>query len=306
MPSPSRPHSAHSTDADLLTRMADELRLRGYSPKTRKVYVGHVRRFLEATDPASKTRESDARHVARDACATPEDARTFLLELLRTRGSSHSYVNQAVSALKFFFVRVLEMDPPDVRLSRPKVDRTLPVILSRDEVARLLGVLRNRKHRAILMMVYSAGLRVGEVVRLKVRDIDPERMLVHVRKAKGRKDRYVMLSAIALEALREYWRAYRPKDWLFPGARSGRHLTERSVQKVFHKAKGQAGIRKDVSVHSLRHAFATHLLEAGTDIRFIQKLLGHKSTKTTELYTRVTKQSLGAIRSPLDGIWGEE
>ncbi|MFW6207044.1 MAG: site-specific tyrosine recombinase/integron integrase [Gemmatimonadota bacterium] len=295
-------------DAELLTRTADELRLRGYSPKTRKVYLGHVRRFLESTPHPSNDmgRRRGPSPGARDFHPTPEDGRTYLLELLRTRGLSHSYVNQAVSALKFFFVHVLEMDPPEVRLPRPKVDRSLPVILGRDEVARLLGVLRNRKHRAILMMVYSAGLRVGEVVRLRVQDVDAERMLIHVRKAKGKKDRYVMLSAVALEALREYWRAFRPKDWLFPGGRSGRHLTERSVQKVFHKAKKKAGIRKDVSVHSLRHAFATHLLEAGTDIRFIQKLLGHKSTKTTELYTRVTKQSLKAIRSPLDALWDED
>ncbi|MFP3949045.1 MAG: tyrosine-type recombinase/integrase, partial [Longimicrobiales bacterium] len=194
--SPSSPQANRLRDAELLTRTADELRLRGYSPKTRKVYLGHVRRFLESTPHPSNDmgRRRGPSPGARDFHPTPEDGRTYLLELLRTRGLSHSYVNQAVSALKFFFVHVLEMDPPEVRLPRPKVDRSLPVILGRDEVARLLGVLRNRKHRAILMMVYSAGLRVGEVVRLRVQDVDAERMLIHVRKAKGKKDRYVMLS----------------------------------------------------------------------------------------------------------------
>lgn len=298
------PTSRSHVERRLLERMADDMRLRGYSPRTRKVYLGHVRRFLRRARPPADSRTSldDPAHLI------PE-VRRFLLHLLGEKDRSHSYANQAVSALKYLFEKVMETEGHGVRLPRPKVERKLPVVMSREEVARLLKAPRNRKHRAILMTVYSAGLRVGEVVRLKVSDIDPDRMLIHVRQAKGRRDRYVMLSPVALDALREYWREHRPrrdpKGWLFPGARPGRHLTERSVQKVFHKARRKAGIRKKVSVHSLRHAFATHLLESGTDVRFIQKLLGHKSTKTTEIYTRVTKQSLQAIRSPLDGTWRE-
>lgn len=273
----------------LQRRAAEELALRGYARRTRTAYLGHVRRFLRFID-------TDPRHEPAG------HARRYLLHLLHEREVSHSYANQAVSALKLFYRDVLEIEPPALKLPRPKVERKLPVVLGPDEVGRLLGGVRNPKHRAILMLVYAAGLRVGEVVRLKVGDIDSERMLVHVRQGKGRKDRYVMLSEIALQALRAYWKLDRPGKWLFPGGRVGRHLTERSVQKVFKRAARKAGIEKKVSVHSLRHAFATHLLEAGTDIRFIQKLLGHKSTKTTEIYTKVSKQSLQRIRSPLDRL----
>jgi len=169
-------------------------------------------------------------------------------------------------------------------------------------VLRIFEAISNLKHRALLMMVYSAGLRVGEVVRLQVEDVDSERRLLHVGQGKGRKDRYVMLSEVALETLRDYWRAYRPRKWLFPGQREGRHLHERTVEKILKQACRKAGIRKDVSVHTLRHSFATHLLEAGIDLRYIQEMLGHKSSKTTEIYTHVSKRNIATIHSPLDGI----
>ena len=251
--------------------------------------MAHARRFLD--------------WLGGDPLSDPvENAKRFLRELLRDRGLSHSYVSQAVSAVKVLYRHVLEVGDPGLRIPRPKTVRNLPVVLSVEEVSRLLAGVNNPKHRAILMVVYSAGLRVGEVVRLKVSDIDSERALIHVRQAKGRKDRYLMLSDLALRALRDYWPTERPTDWLFPGAKQGRHLHQRSVQKVFAQAKEGAGLRKKVSVHSLRHAFATHLLEDGVDIRYIQKLLGHKSTKTTEIYTRVSRRSIQAIRSPLDRL----
>ena len=152
------------------------------------------------------------------------------------------------------------------------------------------------------MLIYSAGLRVGEVVRLKPEDIDSERNLIHIRQAKGNKDRYTILSQTALTALNLYLELYRPEKWLFPGAQPGSHLTERSVQKFFDIARDRAGITKDVSVHTLRHSFATHLLEAGTDLRYIQELLGHQSSKTTEIYTHVSKRDIGRIQSPLDRL----
>ncbi|MFQ5891053.1 MAG: tyrosine-type recombinase/integrase [Gemmatimonadota bacterium] len=175
-------------------------------------------------------------------------------------------------------------------------------MLSRREVVSLFQAVENPKHRAVLMLTYSAGLRVGEVVRLKVADIDPDRGLIHVRQSKGRKDRYVMLSEVALVALRAYAVTCRLTDWLFPGGRPGRHLHERSVQRVVREAARKAGIQKHVTTHTLRHTFATHLLEQGTDLRYIQELLGHASSKTTEIYTQVTRRSLSAIRSPLDAI----
>ncbi len=153
-----------------------------------------------------------------------------------------------------------------------------------------------------MLLTYSAGLRVGEVVRLRCEDIDIDRKMILVRQGKRRKDRYTMLSEFALGALREYLRRYRPRTWLFPGARYGRHLHERSVQKVFQRAKEKAGIDKQVSVHTLRHSFATHLLEGGTDLRYIQELLGHESSRTTEIYTHVSQRDIGRIRSPLDQL----
>ena len=153
-----------------------------------------------------------------------------------------------------------------------------------------------------MLLTYAGGLRLGEVVRLKVEDIDSDRNLIHVRQGKRRKDRYTMLSKFALEALQVYARKYQPKGWLFPGARPGRHLHERSVQKVFQRAHEKAGIEKSVSMHSLRHSFATHLLEAGTDLRYIQELLGHQSPKTTQIYTHVTNRDIARIKSPLDSL----
>jgi len=152
------------------------------------------------------------------------------------------------------------------------------------------------------MVIYSAGLRVSEAARLKVADIDSDRGLIFVRGGKGRKDRYTTLSDVALDTLRAYWKKYRPEDWLFPGARPGRHITVRTIQKVFAQSRNVAKIRKDVTVHTLRHSFATHLLEEGTDLRYIQELLGHTSTKTTQIYTHVSKQDIGRIRSPLDSL----
>jgi len=175
-------------------------------------------------------------------------------------------------------------------------------VLSKDEVTRLLDSVRNRKHRAILMLVYSAGLRVSEVVRLKLEDIDVRRRLIHIKGSKGRKDRYTLLSSVALEVLRDYYRFYRPRKWLFPGKRKDRHISARAVQKVVTATGKRAGIRKKLTTHTLRHSFATHLLENGTDLRYIQELLGHKSSKTTQIYTHVTRKDLVRIVSPLDRI----
>jgi len=167
---------------------------------------------------------------------------------------------------------------------------------------KILSSVDNIKHKAILMLIYSAGLRVGEVVKLKPEDIDSKRMLIHIKGSKGRKDRYTILSETALEILREYWREYKPRKWLFEGARPGRYLSIRTVEKILEHACEKANIRKDVSVHTLRHSFATHLLEGGTDLRYIQELLGHKDSKTTEIYTHVSIKSIGKIKSPLDTL----
>ncbi|MDH3732998.1 MAG: tyrosine-type recombinase/integrase [Gemmatimonadota bacterium] len=273
-----------------LTRMHEELILRGYSPRTRRLYLDHARRFLVCAD--CRPEEVDAAVV-----------RSYVRSALEDRRVSHSYADQAVSAIKFLFARVLSRPIDPVELPRPKRQRKLPVVLSRQEVLAIFEVIENAKHRAILMLVYAAGLRVGEVVRLRIEDIDRDRGLIHVRQAKGRKDRYVPLSSVALTALERYARQRRIRGpWVFPGQRPGRHLTTRSVQQVFARARQRARIRKPVTVHTLRHSFATHLHESGIGLRYIQSLLGHKSPRTTEIYTHVSRADLAKIRSPLDQL----
>lgn len=232
---------------------------------------------------------------------TDSDIKDYLLYLAEEKQSATSTLNQAINALKFYYGTMLKKKfLYDIK--RPRKDKKLPVVLSAEEVAKILNSADNLKHKAILMLVYSAGLRVGEVVKLKPEDIDSKRMLIHIKGAKGRKDRYTLLSEKTLEVLREYWRQYKPDIWLFEGARAGRYLSTRTVEKILEHACEKANIRKDVSVHTLRHSFATHLLEGGTDLRYIQELLGHTSSKTTEIYTHVSTKSLGKIKSPLDSL----
>lgn len=296
---PRRPRRAPepSGEAGTLYRaMAEELRLRGYGAKTRKAYLGHLRRLFAWTEAGGGSPQE----------VGEEELRRYVLHLLEEKGASHAYASQSVSALKFFYEHGLDRPSGSLRLPRPKRERKLPVVLSREEVRRILAAVEHPKHRAILMLVYAAGLRVGEVVRLRPEDVDPERRLLHVRQAKGRKDRYVMLSEVALEAVDIYARAFPPGRWLFPGARDGRHLHERSVQHIFQKARKKAGVDKPASVHTFRHCFATHLLENGVDLRYIQEMLGHVSPKTTQIYAHVTKLQLARIRSPLDDLMSGE
>lgn len=182
-------------------------------------------------------------------------------------------------------------------------ERKLPNVLSFEKIARIFKVIENEKHKTILFLVYSAGLRVGEVVKLRLEDIDSKRMLIHVVQGKGKKDRYTLLSELALIQLRKYYKLYKPEKWLFPGQVANEYLSERTVQRIFKDACFSAKINKTVSVHSLRHSFATHLLENGTDLRYIQELLGHSNTRTTEIYTHVTQKSLANIQSPLDKMF---
>ena len=185
-------------------------------------------------------------------------------------------------------------------LPRMKRPYQLPVVLSREEVARLLKATTNLKQKALLMVAYSAGLRVGEAVRLKVSDIDSKRMQIRVTAGKGAKDRYTLLLETALTILRDYVRAEKPKGWLFPGADPTKHLSERSAERIFQRSKTKASITKPATFHTLRHSFATHLLEDGVDIRYIQELLGHGNIRTAERYTHVSQKAMGRIRSPLD------
>ena len=278
--------------SEILEQVRDALTVRGYSPGTRKVYLGHLRRFLEWCGGGSPQLPADA----------VGEGEAYILELLRKRGISRSYQNQVVSALRFLCEEVLGEPRLALRIPRPKKERRLPTVLSPEEVDRMIRKARNPKQRLILMLLYSAGLRVGEVVRLAPEDLDLERGLIRVHQGKGRKDRYTLLARRAVDVVGVYRDAYPTDRWLFPGDRPGRHLTTRSVQRVVKKAAEAAGLAKTVTAHTLRHSFATHLLEGGTNLRVIQELLGHKSAGTTQLYTHVARSTLESVRSPLDNL----
>jgi site-specific recombinase XerD len=273
----------------LRRRMIEDMTLRNFSPKTIEAYVGCVARF-------ARHFHTSPEHLG------PEHVRTFLLHLLQQRGLSMSHYNQTRCALRFFYRVTLRRDHVLESIVPAKQPRSLPVVLSPDEVARFFSAIRNLKHRAILMTAYAAGLRVAEVTQLHVTDIDSQRMVIQVRNGKGKKDRYVMLSPRLLEILRAYWKAVRPGDILFPGATPDRPITTGSVRKACYRARHAAGLAKHIVVHTLRHSFATHLLEAGTDLRTIQVLLGHRSFSTTARYVHVATASLPSIPSPLDRL----
>jgi site-specific recombinase XerD len=231
---------------------------------------------------------------------TDDHVRTYLLERMVRDNISAAYHSQSVSALRFFFRQVLGRAGALADLPRPRPDRRLPAVLGQSDARSLVNASNNLKHTAILMLLYSAGLRVSEVVRLRADDIDPDRRMIRVRGAKGRKDRYTLLSDRAFAVIRDYQREYGPTPWLFPGARPNRPLSTRSAQKIVETARERAGLTGRASAHTLRHSFATHLLEQGTDIRYIQELLGHASPKTTQIYTHVSRRDIARIRSPLD------
>ena len=272
--------------------MEEAFAVRAYSPRTRRVYVGHVRRYFTWCRGNGHSPIEDV----------VNSCRVYRLHLASQRRVSTSYHSQFVSALRFLCEAVLDRPLPVDKVPRPRKETRLPEVLSPAEVAAMLTCARNPKHRAILMLLYSAGLRVSEVVRLRPGDLDIDRGLVRVRRGKGGKDRYTLLAARALDAVDRYQRAFPSGTWLFPGARPDRHLTTRSVQRVVGRIATEAGIRKRVTPHTLRHSFATHLLEGGTNLRVIQELLGHTSAKTTQIYTQVTRSTLEAVRSPLDNL----
>jgi site-specific recombinase XerD len=273
----------------LRQRMLEDLRLRNYAPKTQEIYVDHVARF--------------ARHFGRSPEALgPEDIRAYQLHLVQEKKASWSSFNQAVCALRFLYRTTLQQSWAVEQIPFPKQPKRLPSVLSPEEVGTLLKAVKNRKHRLVLMTMYATGLRVSEAAGLQVSDIDSARMVIRVREAKGRKDRLVMLSPVLLEELRRYWCWYRPTLWLFPGGGPSTPLSISAIQKVCSRARRAAGIRKPVSCHTLRHSFATHLLEGGTDLRLIQTLLGHQSVGTTQLYTHVAAERIVAASSPLDRL----
>lgn len=273
----------------LRRRMIEDLTLRNRAPGTIRVYVECVAAF--------------ARHFhASPEHLGPDHVRSYLLHLVQERQVSWSVYNQARCALQFLYRVTLGQDWVVAQVACPKMPRRIPVVLSPDEMARFLDALHNPKHRALLMTAYAAGLRLSEVARLRVEDIDSARMVLHVRQAKGHKERDVMLSPRLLAILRQYWKRQRPQPFLFPGRTPDQPISPRTVQMVCKRALAASGLSKRVHMHALRHSFASHLLEAGTDLRTIQVLLGHHSFSTTARYVHVATAALGSTRSPFDDL----
>jgi site-specific recombinase XerD len=270
--------------------MLEDMRVRNLSPLTQRAYVETVARF--------------ARHFGRSpAVLGPEEIRAYQLHLTTVRQLAPSSLVVAVSALRFLYKVTLKRPWSfDDLIPAPKRPRTLPIVLSPDEVVRFLACVAAPKHRTILTTCYAAGLRISEAVRLTPRAIDSQRMVLRVEQGKGQKDRYVMLSPTLLAILRDWWRVSRPTHWLFPGDHPGHPLTTRAVNRACRKAQACCGIPKPITPHSLRHAFAVHLLEAGTDVRTIQLLLGHRSLATTARYLAIATTQVCATASPLDGL----
>jgi len=258
----------------LRQRMIEDLRIRNYSQSTIDIYVLRVAKF--------------ALHFGKSPAELGlEEIRRYQFHLVQVRRSSWAVFNQTVCALRFLYGTSLKRPWSIEQIPFPRQEKKLPVVLSCQEVHRLLAAVDNLKHRTILKVLYAAGLRLSEALHLQLQDVDSQRRVLHVRHGKGAKDRYVPLSQTLLEQLREYWKVYRPSDWLFPGQNPDSPLSLAALQSVCRDAAARAGLSKRVSPHTLRHCFATHLLEAGTDLKTIQVLLGHRSLSTTSLYLHV-------------------
>jgi site-specific recombinase XerD len=272
----------------LRRRMIEDLMMRNFVEKTQNDYIRHIKNFSDFLRRSPAT-------------ATAEDLRLFQLYLTQS-GVRPPTVNSAVSALRFFFSVTVDRPEATKRLTSVAEPRKIPIVLSPEEVASLLEAAPGPQYKAALSAAYSAGLRVSEVVALKISDIDSKRMLLRIEQGKGRKDRFAMLSPQLLALLRDWWCIARPQAWLFPGQNRVNHLSVRQFNRAVHAAAECAGITKRVTPHTLRHSFATHLLEQNVDIRVIQVLLGHAKLETTALYTQVATNTIRTVTSPLDRL----
>ena len=272
---------------ELRRRMDGDMVVRGMADRTRETYLtavtGLARYYRRSPDQISD-----------------EEVQAYLLYLIRDRQRSWSTCNITVNALRFLYHTTLKRDRTTFCVPSPRQPGRLPAILSRDEVERLIAHAANPKHRTMLLTTYAAGLRLNEVIHLRVGDVDSSRMTIRVEQGKGGKDRYTVLSRRLLDALRDYWKIARPSPWLFPSQETGRPLHPTALQRAYHLAKLRAGIKKPGGIHGLRHAFATHLLEAGVDVHTIQRLLGHGYISTTTRYFQLTRHTEMGPDSPLD------
>lgn len=279
----------HFVNQKELIKLKNHLKLIGYSQNTIRTYSLEFAQFLYFI----KDKEA--------SLCTIEDIKSFLLYCIGELKLKENTLHSRINGVKFYFEEVLKQPKIALEIPRPKKHLKLPKALNTQEVKRIFENVENLKHNTILKICYGMGLRLSEIVNLKIFDIDSKAMTVHIQKGKGKKDRYVNLPESILVQLREYYLAYKPKEYLFEGQYGGQY-SKRSIQKTFKTALLKAGIQKPVGIHSLRHSYATHLLENGTDIRFIKELLGHNDIKTTLIYTNVTDKSLRKIISPLDTL----
>ena len=271
----------------LRDQMLMDLQLSGAKPRTQETYLREV--------------ENLAKYFKRSPAELGEaELKKYMLYMINERHLSEGTFRFYVAGLKFLYRTTLKREWPVEKIKHPRSKRKLPMVLDLSEVESLFAVTTNLKHKAMLMITYSSGLRVNETARLTLADIDSKRMTVKVSNGKGSKDRYSILSRTTLECLRQYWIKYRPAKWLFEGQKKGSHISMSSIQQLFQKARKRAGITKPASVHTLRHSFATHLIEAGTSLHHVQLLLGHRSPTTTTIYLHVSRLNLAQVTSPLD------
>jgi len=271
----------------LREQMLVDLQLSGAKPSTQRTYLREAQNLAKYFNKPPEELGED-------------ELKAYLLHLIKERHLSEGTYRFYVAGLKFLYRTTLKREWAVEKIRYPRAKRKLPVVLDLTEVQSLFSVTKNLKHKAILMMTYGSGLRVSETASLKLTDIDSKRMMVRITQGKGGKDRYSILSQTALEQLRYYWLNYRPREWLFEGAKKDDHITSHSIQLMFYAAQKRAGIRKPASIHTLRHSFATHLIEAGTSLHHVQRLLGHRSPTTTTVYLHVSRLNLAQVISPLD------
>jgi integrase/recombinase XerD len=274
---------------EIPTEYLDKLKIKRYSASTIKTYTSCFKEFI------SYYYDREVANISE------EEVRSYVLYLIKTKNISNSTQNLVINAIRFYYEKVKEGNKIILNIERPNNEKPLPKVLSEEEVVKIFSTIKNLKHRCLMFLIYSAGLRLSEAANLKIKDIQADRNLLMIRGGKGKKDRTTILSSKILQMLREYYKIYRPMNYLFEGT-SGEQYSKRSIQAIFRTALLKAEIHKDASVHTLRHSFATHLLEAGTDIRYIQALLGHSSSKTTEIYTHVTTKGIDKIKSPFDNL----
>lgn len=293
-PSTTRMDYSHRATTLLPDGYLELLNQKRYSLNTIRTYSAYIKDFSFAFK--DKTLED----------VTKEEINSYMLDLIQKHKISGTEQNQRINAIKFYYEKVLSHEKNTYYLERPRSEKPLPKVFSKQEVISIIKQCTNLKHRCLLSMIYSAGLRRSELINLKLSDILADRNQIIIRQAKGKKDRYSLLSPHLLKELRTYYKAYRPKEWLFEGQKPGTQYSTSSIRKILITAAKKAGIKRRITPHMLRHSFATHLLEQGTDLRYIQSLLGHSSSKTTEIYTHVSTSEISKIKNPLDDLWNSD